>query len=68
MNTLQPLEQKLLQRISTSDSEGIIFISLDDIELTQVPVKIRDISIVYWDLIPKTITDKQIAAVYWQRQ
>lgn len=68
MNTLQPLEQKLLQRISTSDSEGIIFISLDDIELTQVPVKIRDISIIYWDLIPKTITDKQIAAVYWQRQ
>ncbi len=68
MNTLQPLEQKLLQRISTSDSEGIIFISLDDIELTQVPLKIRDISIVYWDLIPKTITDKQIAAVYWQRQ
>lgn len=68
MNTLQPLEQKLLQRISTSDSEGIIFISLDDIELTQVPIKIRDISIVYWDLIPKTITDKQIAAVYWQRQ
>lgn len=68
MNTLQPLEQKLLQRISTSDSEGIIFIFLDDIELTQVPIKIRDISIVYWDLIPKTITDKQIAAVYWQRQ
>lgn len=68
MNTLQPLEQKLLQRISTSDSEGIIFISLDDVELTQVPLKIRDISIVYWDLIPKTITDKQIAAVYWQRQ
>lgn len=68
MNTLQPLEQKLLQRISTSDSEGIIFISLDDIELTQVPIKIRDISIVYWDLIPKTITGKQIAAVYWQRQ
>lgn len=68
MNTLQPLEQKLLQRISTSDNEGIIFISLDDIELTQVPIKIRDISIVYWDLIPKTITDKQIAAVYWQRQ
>lgn len=68
MNTLQPLEQKLLQRISTSDSEGIIFISLDDIELTQVPLKIRDISIVYWDLIPNTITDKQIAAMYWQRQ
>lgn len=68
MNTLQPLEQKLLQRISTSDSEGIIFIPLDDIELTQVPIKIRDISIVYWDLIPKTITDKQIATVYWQRQ
>lgn len=68
MNTLQPLEQKLLQRISTSDSERIIFISLDDIKLTQVPLKIRDISIVYWDFIPKTITDKQIAAVYWQRQ